>query len=312
MLTTPPAILDVTKDFPALFSLARTTVRLHPRRAPDGAIDGSKLGGEFLWPLDEPWPSHVEARVDRFYQELLSRNERSEGRISKGTSIPFAPILQLRSADFPEMPFPAGADLFQLLWFPYGLEVPSGQTHPDSSIDYRVYWRDASAISPRRSQNPEMVVRRTGDFAQPSRLDPERVVEYPNSQDLDPAIERRIDRWKAVKRIDHDGDSPIDFYDWECSACPSTKVGGHVFWVQEKKVPICWCGRPMTHLLSVSDSEWDGGTFRRWEPVEERGKNGDGGSDGIGSPPRFGGFGHFYLFVCRECEGFPTRAVTAR
>ena len=323
MLTTPPPILDVLKDFPELAPLARTTVRLHPRRAIDGDVDASKLGGAFLWPVDEPWPVYDESRVNRFVQELLGnpamvqffRDEgRTDdvGRIPAGTSIPFAPILQLRAADFPEMPFPAGADLFQLLWFPYLPEFPPDGKSLGSSLDHRVFWRDSATIGARRASNPAMVKRHQGSFASPCRLHPERVVEYPGYQDLDPKLERRIDRWKAVRKIDHAGDSPIDFYQWECSVCPSTKVDGHVCWDQDKKVPTCSCGRPMAHLLTVADGEWDCGTSRRWQPLEEQGKDYGVDRDKIGSPPDLGNFVSFHLFVCTDCPGYPTRAVSER
>ena len=207
MLTTPPPMLDVVKDFPELAPFARTTVRLHPRRARDGAVDASKMGGEFLWPADEPWPAYDEMRVDRFVQQLLGEGGTPGARrIPEGMSIPFAPILQLRAEGFPEMPFPPGADLFQLLWFPYQLEIPEGQKCPDSSLDFRVYWRDAASIAAPRASNPRMVKNsHQGYFAPPCILHPERVVENPNSQDLDPKLERRIDRWKAVKGVEHGG-----------------------------------------------------------------------------------------------------------
>lgn len=244
MLTTPPPILDAVKDFPEPAPLARTAVRPHPRRARDGSVGASELGGAFLWPRDEPWPAYDEARVDRFVQQILGAgNIDGEAQIPEGTSIPFAPILQPRAADFPEMPFPDDADLFQLLWFPYLLEVPDGMKSPDSSFDYRVSWRRTATVGALRASGPAMVETHQGSFARPSRLDPERVVECPNSQDLDPKLERRIDRWKAARKVDRDGDSPIDLDNWECSACPSTKVGGHVFWVQEKRVPTCSRGR---------------------------------------------------------------------
>ena len=74
MLATPLPILDAVKDFPELAPLARTAVRLHPRRAHDGFIDASRLGGTFLWPLHEPWPAYDENRISRFVQDLLSHN----------------------------------------------------------------------------------------------------------------------------------------------------------------------------------------------------------------------------------------------
>ncbi len=313
MLTTPPPILDAVKDFPEPAPLARTAGRPHPRRARDGSVGASELGGAFLWPRDEPWPAYDEARVDRFVQQILGAgNIDGEAQIPEGTSIPFAPILQPRAADFPEMPFPDDADLFQLLWFPYLLEVPEGMKSPDSSFDYRVSWRRTATVGALRASGPAMVETYQGSFARPSRLDPERVVEYPNSQDLDPKLERRIDRWKAARKVDRDGDSPIDLDNWECSACPSTKVGGHVFWVQEKRVPTCSRGRAMAHLLSVADAERDGGTARRRQPVEDRLRGHRTDRDRIGSPPDLGNFGLFDLLACRDCDGFPTRAATAR
>jgi hypothetical protein len=325
MFTTPPPILDVLKDFPELAPLAKTTVRLHPRLAADGSVDSSKLGGTFLWPLDEPWPAYDEAKVARWLfqpsptEQYITEMELKNGKradqvgpIPPGTSIPFAPILQLRAADFPEMPFPQGTDLFQLLWFPYCVEVPP-RADPDGRLHHRVYWRNSRQVSKRRTANPPMVERHSGWFARPSRFHPERVVEYPNSQDLDPKLERRIDRWKAVRKIEHAGDTPIDFYDWECSVCPSTKVGGYVCWQQDKEVPICSCKREMTHLLTVADGEWGGGTERRWLPVEERAKGlGFGRDQKPGDPHEFGSgaTGTFHLFVCTQCDGWPTKAVS--
>jgi hypothetical protein len=279
------------------------------------------MGGRFLWPQDEVWPAYDEDRVSRFVQTLLSDGTVDDGgRIPTGTSIAFAPILQLRAADYPEMPFPSGADLFQLLWFPYLLELPQSVQRGDSCFDHRVYWRDSEMMGPRRSSNPEMVERHQGYFAPSSRLHPERILEYPNGQDLEPGLKRQIDRWKAARQLVKDesslidaGDSPIDFYNWECSVCPATKVGGHVYWVQERKVPLCTCGRAMTHLLTVSEREWGGGSTR-WKPILAK-KSGSGTlADPVEltGPPDLGIFGFFYLFACLGCDDTPTRAVTAR
>lgn len=305
MLTTPPPRLDAVAAFPELAPLARTTVRLHPRRAADGPVDASKMGGTFLWPRGEPWPAGDEKRVARIVQELLANDPLPGDRpIPPGTAIPYAPILQLRADDFPEMPFPPGADLFQLLWFPF-MSLPESGPSPPSILRHRAYWRRAADVREPRARNPAMVERRLAEAPHPCRLHPERVVEYPHSQDLDPKLERRIDRWKAAARVDNDGDSPIDLYDWELSACPSTKVGGYPFYVQDKRPPfVCACGRTMDHLLTVALHEWDGGTEERWCPVEERGREVE--------PAFEHGDLYFYLSVCTHCPGFPTRARTER
>src|SRR5437660_5405135 len=92
--TTPPPSYDVSSLFPDLADKATTTIRLHPRYGDEPPMNASKLGGTFLWPMDEAWP------------------------VCPAHEIPFVTVLQLRANDFPEMPFPPGSDLFQLLWCP--------------------------------------------------------------------------------------------------------------------------------------------------------------------------------------------------
>lgn len=306
MLTTPPPRLDPVAAFPELAPLARTTVRLHPRRAPDGPIDASKMGGNFLWPLAEPWPADDESRINEMNRGTV-HNE--EPPILPGTSIPYAPILQLRAEDFPEMPFPAGADLFQLLWFPYWVQFPPDDEEIMSILDHRTYWRRADGIGERRSRNPAMVRRFHGEFAHPCRLHPERVTEYPSAFDLNAKLERRINKWKRTPKIADEDDEPIDYYHWECSVCPSTKIGGYLYYIQGKhKPPTCACGRGMDHLLTVALDEWSGCTEQRWRPIEEGGPTGRS----PGNTPFDNGRLTFYLYVCRTCPDFPTRARTER
>lgn len=103
-LTTPPRRIDPALDFPELLTLAKTTVRLHPRQGTPTA-DESSMGGPLLWPANQPWPT------------CSGRH----GRVRKGRqSLNAVPILQLFRRDVPELPFPEGKDLFQLLWCPTG------------------------------------------------------------------------------------------------------------------------------------------------------------------------------------------------
>src|SRR5713101_5323362 len=92
--TTPPPAYDVRRLFPELAERSRTTIRLHPRYGDEPPEDASKLGGTFLWPGDEPWP------------------------VCPAHKIPLVTVLQLRADDFPEIAFPPGANLFQILWCP--------------------------------------------------------------------------------------------------------------------------------------------------------------------------------------------------
>src|SRR5688572_32036633 len=52
---TPVPPVDIARALPDLTAMARTTVRLHPRRG-DQPAGGSKIGGSFVWPSNERWP----------------------------------------------------------------------------------------------------------------------------------------------------------------------------------------------------------------------------------------------------------------
>jgi len=54
--TTPPRPVDVTAIVPDISPLARTALRLHPRRGKPAFTDSS-VGGPLSWPADEPWPT---------------------------------------------------------------------------------------------------------------------------------------------------------------------------------------------------------------------------------------------------------------
>ena len=119
--TTPAPCADVLSVLPELAQQQKTTVRLHPR--PLGASvslppDASKLGGEFLWPRGEPWPTCTHHQL------------------------PFAGILQLRQADFPEVMFKPGTDLLQVMWCPQ-----SGHGR-QSAPEPKLFWRRAADATP--------------------------------------------------------------------------------------------------------------------------------------------------------------------
>src|SRR5437868_2036526 len=56
-LTTPKPPIDLLDVLPELADLRATTVRLHPRKGRVPGRNASKMGGVFLWPSDEPWPT---------------------------------------------------------------------------------------------------------------------------------------------------------------------------------------------------------------------------------------------------------------
>jgi hypothetical protein len=275
--TTPPPIVDVTAIAPELAGRGRTAVRLHPRFGPEAPPDASKLGGAFAWPSGEPWPVCAEH------------------------GIPYVGVLQLRKDDFPERPFPDGADLFQLLWCPRDHEM---------WIRPAAFWRRMPAPSEQRPADPLPEDQAFLSYVPvPCLLMPERVVEYP-CQGLTAETEQKLrDHFQGQPFPPRVSDG-YEFYLRQLSVCPGSKIGGYVAWLQGDETPTCTCGRPMGHLLTLASEEISEG---RWLPEEER-ELFDGSALstwGWANAPglQFGDLGNIYLFVCRHCEDWPIRHV---
>ncbi|HEX8032607.1 MAG TPA: hypothetical protein VF510_02110 [Ktedonobacterales bacterium] len=232
MRTTPPPPLDITDFFPELRPLARRTVRLHPRRDGETGLGESKLGGTFLWPVSEPWPvctvGHVASEPQRSQdEELLLQEWRMVGNHLLGNHPPSRPagqphgayvgVMQLRAADVPELGFPDGCDLFQLLWCP--------RDHlPHYSPHLRVYWRQAANVSAVLQDVPVPTVFDPNYMPRVCSFASERVREYSDIRDVSDDLRRRIWEWEETEAAQ--GYS----YQYHLSVAPGTKVGGHVGW----------------------------------------------------------------------------------
>ena len=210
-------------------------------------------------------------------------------------------VLQLRRDDVPELGFPDGADLFQLLWCP--------ASHPDEYAPVvRACWWPRADLVPFVAPAP-WPVSDFGVYAPGSCvLDPERVIEYPSAFDLDEDLARDVWDWE-----DTFSDEPE--YQYRLSVAPGTKVGGFPHWFQDPQWPTDAAGHAMEHLLTVSDHEFDGGSWSRWIPEEE---------DGLWTGPTDArlavqeapglqlGMGSVYVFVCRACDDWPVAQVYQR
>jgi hypothetical protein len=295
-LTTPKPRRNILKLLPELAKQAKTTVRLHPRRGEVRDPAASKIGGTFLWPADTPWPDSAAEEAKSYYKHL-----NRAWPVPRGAKVPLVPVLQLRADEFAEIEFLPGTDLFQLMWCPLVHGEPIWLAKPF------VFWHDMKSIRKTRQQMPKF------DYADPDYIphrcsvNPERVVEYPFIGELTDKQRTALDEWDVIELLDEDIEEPSTLYEWECSVCPSIKVGGHVFWIQTPEIPSCDCGRPMDHLLTLTDDEFDGGTYRRWCPKEAAQRWRD---DEI-ITPAFGNLGssNQYIFICRECEGWPIKSV---
>lgn len=125
--TTPPPCLDILELLPQLRNQARTTIRLHPRRLPAGQtlpLHVSKLGGDFLWPADEPWPTCPKHRIA------------------------YVGVLQLRKDDFGEVAFKDDADLLQVLWCPQ-------HGHGSHAPEPVLFWRKTAEVTNPLTEIPQ-------------------------------------------------------------------------------------------------------------------------------------------------------------
>ncbi|WP_460916079.1 YwqG family protein [Plantactinospora veratri] len=239
--------IDMREVFPQVVPFARRAIRLHPRKGSPG-VEQSSVGGPLLWPADEPWPGcggvHPEDHLD------AGPDDPAQG--------PLVPVLQLFAADVPDLPFPAGTDMLQVLWCPFDHE-------PWCSPRPELRWRRRADVGARRETMP--APHEDADPAtipDPCTVDPERVVEYP-SHDLPREVWRQIDG--TVRRVAEETGWQ---YEYDLSEASGIKVGGYPGWTQSPDWPVCGCGTGMVHLLTVASWEFSRGDEKRWIPVEDR------------------------------------------
>ncbi|WHT16051.1 hypothetical protein N8J89_23265 [Crossiella sp. CA-258035] len=271
--TTHPPAYGVAARFPALAAYARVTVRLHPRRGNPTAYD-SHLGGPLLWPADEPWPRCGRPKC------FIPAPEQPEPAVVAG---------QFWARDLPDLPFPAGTDLLQVLWCPHEHDELQGGIGPYVYL----FWRNSHSITPSSEPPPEPMLLNGDDslVPRPCVLHPERLTEYPWHEEL-PA-----DLAEAVQSIREE-------YREGLSIAPGSKIGGWVSWAVTDRIPqpCLECGTPTEHLLSIADTEW-GSRESRWRPFEE---------DALGDRDAWNPIGTYIkdavrLFVCPQSTDHPVR-----
>jgi hypothetical protein len=334
--TTPPPPLDITTVFPELSALAATTVRLHPRAGRPGMRDSS-LGGPLLWPASEPWPvctrQHLNQELVDVPREITSwdgadawaaaldprarvsrysRRLSPDGQWGPSTAVidysgppdppsPLIGVVQIYARDVPDLPFPDGADLFQLLWCPNEHnEDPWFGPWPAA------FWRRSADVTGQVAGPPEPLFDNDGNAASydpaPCLLHPEHVTEYPHLEDLADELQDQVRGWD--EKTGH-------LYWSSLGAAPGTKALGHPNWIQPRRLPTCERGHRMQHLVTIANDEYGWGD--RWVPA------GDGDDDPAGaqrreSPhglqlqrPRLGAM---YLFTCTTCPHRPVNGET--
>jgi hypothetical protein len=159
--TTPKPPADVLMAAPELKALVKVAVRLHPRYSDEPRPDESKLGGRFLWPAAEPWPTCDEHGG------------------------PFVPVLQLRAEDAPpNVAYLPDTDLLQLLWCP--------RDHGTDRVKPSVVWRKRADVTGPTADPPPTDRALTGYVPVPCRVFPERVMEFPPSAMLPETVRGKV------------------------------------------------------------------------------------------------------------------------
>ncbi|GAA2490025.1 hypothetical protein GCM10023100_44580 [Actinocorallia cavernae] len=292
--TTAPSAVEPARDFPELLPHGRTAVRLHPRRGAPGTYD-SHIGGPPLWPADEAWPD-------------CAGHRDINGR---AYPLPLVAVTQLTAADFPELRFPEGTDLVQLLWCPEWHDQP----HPAGwGQACRLYWRRADAVTDPLAEppdpeehwdhGPDMIPRACV-------LHPERITDYPGGEELPPALAERFGAWLEER------DLPDDL-----TTVPGHKLGGFMNWCTTDRPGALECGAcrsPLELFLQFDTAEWRLGSWgpdgapHRFRPLEERGREPvDGAEDPAREPVGMtvGRGGHGGLFVCATDPRHPASFFT--
>jgi hypothetical protein len=248
----------------------------------------------------------------QWYDRFLDRQWHIEWDIVEGTPIALIPVLQINAKDVPEFPFPPGKDLLQLLWYPLVSDAPPLRGVP------KVFWRNIESIVHPLADMPLSPHADPRFVPYPCVLNFERVIEYPDSDSLTSEQYARLNAWLDSQEIVFEDDRYQEketIYQFELSVCPGNKLGGYMAWIQDPEWRTCdRCGRPMEHLLTLTDMEVNGGTWQRWLPLEDR-KLWDDLREhkAISNAPgwRLGGGGMFYQ-VCRHCADWPVKVVYQR
>lgn len=270
---TPPPPKDIAEEIIELRTRRKMAIRLHPRYGDEPAPAESKLGGRFLWPDGEPWPTH------------------------EATLVPLTPVLQLaESEQWPPIQYRSGCDVMQLFWL--ARDPVEGELHA------RIVWRNIAQSRNRKLMEPPGTHLAFPSLTPvPCRLHPEWVMELPDWDTL-----QRTDlRAKLSEWTPPDGTEPREHYQKFLTSARGCKLGG---WPRESlKAPACStksCQRAMDYLLTIDSSEWTPQTAARWRPVEEPDDAlGRRGACGLS----FAGGHAVEVFICRRCPEWPIRAM---
>ncbi|MFV0136442.1 hypothetical protein ACLGIH_25090 [Streptomyces sp. HMX87] len=282
MYTTPAPEVDITEIIPELSEWRRTTVRLHPRPGDPRETD-SHVGGPMLGVEGVSRPVCEEHPTDDF---------------GRRAARPMESVAQFFRRDVPAVPYPAGCDLLQVYWCPNDHYVEyAGSEYAGPAVS--LVWLDSAQSKGSLDDSPhDPAFSRAEPFndayeLRPCRISPERVIEFPWTEELPDDTVRRlvtVDRDQGLR------------YQYALSVARGWKVGGWPSWhsTGSRDLSCPDCEGSVELLLKADSSEWDGASDRWW-PLEDReldqqARKAAHEPTGVDVGP----FGELRVFVCRD------------
>lgn len=289
-MKTPERAVKLDILFPELEKFARVAVRLHPRQG-NTTVTASSMGGMVLWPAEDTWPMCEEH------------------------DCPYIPVLQIRRDDVSELKFRDGTDLFQILWCP--------NQHQDFAPKLECRWRAEAGVA-KPLASPPLCNWYDSEFCPvPCILSPERVIEYPDGEFLTHAAPGVWERLIASSELEafvsqYENKSELadveEFYTYQWSVAPGTKVGGYPLWIQFPEIPVNNEGTAFEYLLTINGFECDGGSWPAWMPQDDQHVWRDGDVRArlrVQQPTglEIGDMGNIHLFIDRTQFDWPIRWI---
>ncbi len=223
---------------PGLNDLVRTAIRLHPAPG-EPRPDESHFGGPLLWPSDEPWP---ECPVTWPPDPDASDDAWAGGHPLDGPVPVMVSAAQFFRDDFPELPFPEGTDVLQILFCPMQHNSPH---HQGPAV--RLVWRDSGEVEDIADPPPAPEEADVDLLPAPCVFEPCSIDELPRLCDFPPETRAAL----GIPEDAHDdpeGWPELDQY---------SKIGGWTPWytTDRHELGCRECGAELRQTIALATEE---------------------------------------------------------
>ncbi|AUI61303.1 hypothetical protein [Amycolatopsis sp. BJA-103] len=223
---------------PGLNDLVRTAIRLHPAPG-EPRHDESHFGGPLLWPSDEPWP---ECPVTWPPDPDASDDAWAGGHPLDGPVPVMVSAAQFFRDDFPELPFPEGTDVLQILFCPMQHNSPH---HQGPAV--RLVWRDSGEVEDIADPPPAPEEADVDLLPAPCVFEPCSIDELPRLCDFPPETRAAL----GIPEDAHDdpeGWPELDQY---------SKIGGWTPWytTDRHELGCRECGAELRQTIALATEE---------------------------------------------------------